>query len=186
MKQPPGYVHPYFPNHVCRLRKALYGLKQAPRAWYQRFAVFITSIGFCSSRSDCSLFTYKQGIYQIYLLLYVDDIILTASSPSLITRVIDRLSSEFSMTDLGSLSFFLGIAASRTSEGLFLSQSAFAKEILSRADMSSCNPCRTPTDTNPKISPDRAPVSDPTLYRSLVGALQYLTSTRLDIAYVVQ
>lgn len=59
MKQPPSYVHPSFPDHVCRLRKALYGLKQAPRAWYQRFAVFISSLGFTSSRSDTSLFYFS-------------------------------------------------------------------------------------------------------------------------------
>ncbi|KAJ9557448.1 hypothetical protein OSB04_012062, partial [Centaurea solstitialis] len=106
MKQPPGYAHPSYPNHVCRLRKALYGLKQAPRAWFQRFAVFITSLGFSSSKSDSSLFVYHHGRDTIYLLLYVDDIILTASSPDLVTRVISRLSSEFQMTDLGALFFW--------------------------------------------------------------------------------
>lgn len=84
MKQPPGYVHPHHLDHVCSLRKALYDLKQAPRAWYQRFAVYISSIGF-TSRSDNSLFTFHRGLEIIYLLLYVDDIILTYSNPSLIT-----------------------------------------------------------------------------------------------------
>lgn len=71
---------------------------------------------------------------------------------SLITQVISRLSTEFAMTDLGSLSFFLGISATRSAQGLFLSQTAFAKEILSRADMTSCNPYSKPTDTKPKLS----------------------------------
>ncbi|KAJ9545500.1 hypothetical protein OSB04_025207 [Centaurea solstitialis] len=186
MKQPPGYVHPSYPNHVCRLRKALYGLKQAPRAWFQRFAVFITSLGFYSSKSDSSLFVYHHGRDTIYLLLYVDDIILTASSPDLVTRVISRLSSEFQMTDLGALSFFLGVAATRSSSGLFLSQSVFAQEIISRAGMDTCNPCSTPADTKSKLPSSGAPVSDPTLYRSLAGALQYLTFTRPDISYAVQ
>ncbi|KAJ9564595.1 LOW QUALITY PROTEIN: hypothetical protein OSB04_000561, partial [Centaurea solstitialis] len=186
MSQPPGYVDSNFPDHVCRLRKALYGLKQAPRAWYQRFAVYLSSLGFISSKTDTSLFTYHRGSDTIYLLLYVDDIILTASSPSLISRVISQLSSEFPMSDLGPLSFFLGIAASRSKSGLFLSQTAFAQEILARADMVSCNPCSTPADTKTKLAVDGEPVSDPTLYRSLAGALQYLTFTRPDIAYAVQ
>lgn len=186
MRQPPGYVNPQFPDHVCRLKKALYGLKQAPRAWYQRFAVYISSLGFRSSKSDTSLFIYHHGSDVIYLLLYVDDIILTASSPALVTRVISRLSSEFPMSDLGPLSFFLGISATRSSSGLFLAQAAFTQEILARADMVSCNPCSTPTDTKPKLSSDGEPFDDPTLYRSLAGALQYLTFTRPDIAYAVQ
>ncbi|KAJ9551722.1 hypothetical protein OSB04_015767 [Centaurea solstitialis] len=186
MRQPPGYVNVSFPDHVCRLRKALYGLKQAPRAWYHRFAVYLSSLGFLSSKTDTSLFTYHRGSDTIYLLLYVDDIILTASSPTLISMVISKLSSEFPMSDLGPLSFFLGIAASRSNHGLFLSQSAFAQEILARADMVSCNPCSTPPDTKTKLAVDGEPVSDPTLYRSLAGALQYLTFTRPDIAYAVQ
>ena len=186
MKQPPGYVHPKYPYYVCCLRKALYGLKQAPRAWYQRFAAYIAFIGFVSSHSDTSLFTFHRGFETIYLLLYVYDMILTASSPSLITRVIHRLSSEFAMTDLGPLSYFLGIAATRSQDSFFLSQTAFAREILSRTDMSTCNPCSTPTDTKPKLSLSGAPVSDPTLYRSLAGALQYLAFHRRDIAYAVQ
>ncbi|KAJ9552888.1 LOW QUALITY PROTEIN: hypothetical protein OSB04_016933 [Centaurea solstitialis] len=186
MRQPPGYVNRAFLGHVCCLRKALYGLKQAPRAWYQRFAVYLFSLGFLSSKTDTSLFTYHRGSDTIYLLLYVDDIILTASSPSLISMVISQLSSEFPMSDLGPLSFFLGIAASRSKSRLFLSQSAFAQEILARADMVSCNPCSTPADTKIKLAVDGEPVSDPTLYRSLAGALQYLTFTRPDIAYAVQ
>ncbi|KAJ9557675.1 hypothetical protein OSB04_012289 [Centaurea solstitialis] len=186
MRQPPGYVNRSFPDHVCRLRKALYGLKQAPRAWYHRFAVYLSSLGFLSSKTDTSLFTYHRGSDTIYLLLYVDDIILTASSPTLISMVISKLSSEFPMSDLGPLSFFLGIAASRSKSGLFLSQSAFAQEILARADMVSCNPCSTPADTKTKLAIDGEPVPDPTLYRSLAGALQYLTFTRPDIAYAVQ
>jgi len=186
MRQPPGYVDSHYPTHVCRLRKALYGLKQAPRAWYQRFAIYLTSLGFSSSKTDSSLFVYHRGQDTIYLLLYVDDIILTASSSRLVTSVISRLSSEFPMSDLGPLSFFLGISASRSSSGLFLSQTTFAQEILARADMATCNPCSTPADTRSKLSADGDPVSDPTQYRSLAGALQYLTFTRPDIAYAVQ
>ncbi|GKA72404.1 hypothetical protein Tco_0778620 [Tanacetum coccineum] len=92
----------------------------------------------------------------------------------------------FAMTDLGSLNYFLGVSAQRSKSGLFLSQSKFAEEILERAHMQHCNPCKTPVDTESKLGSDGDPVSDPTLYRSLAGALQYLTFTRPDISYAVQ
>lgn len=85
MHQPPGYVNNQFLDHVCHLHKALYGLMQAPRAWYQHFVVYLSMLGFISSKSDCSLFTYHRGPATIYLLLYVDNIILTTSSPTLIS-----------------------------------------------------------------------------------------------------
>nr|GEZ17775.1 ribonuclease H-like domain-containing protein [Tanacetum cinerariifolium] len=120
------------------------------------------------------------------LLLYVDDIILTASSLVFLPRTITSLYGEFAMTNLGSLNYFLGISAQRSASGLFLSQSTFVEEILERAHMQKCNPCRTPVDTESKLGSDGEPVSDPTLYRNLAGALQYLTFIRPDLSYVVQ
>nr|GEU98900.1 hypothetical protein [Tanacetum cinerariifolium] len=101
-------------------------------------------------------------------------------------RIIALLHSEFAMTDLGSLNYFLGISAQRSSLGMFLSQLKFAEEILERAHMQNCNPCMTPVDTESKLGSDGDHVSDPTLYRSLAGALKYLTFTRPDLSYVVQ
>jgi hypothetical protein len=89
--QPAGFVDNSRPDHVCRLNKSLYGLKQAPRAWYSRFATHILSLGFVSAKSDPSLFIYHHGHDNIYLLLYVDDIVLTASSDSLLQWVITAL-----------------------------------------------------------------------------------------------
>ncbi|GJW18476.1 ribonuclease H-like domain-containing protein [Tanacetum coccineum] len=121
-----------------------------------------------------------------YLLLYMDDIILTASSTSLLQRIISLLHAEFAMTDLGPLNYFLGISAMRTTSGIFLSQTKYATEILKQAQMLNCNPCRTPIDTEKKLGLEGSPVTDPTLYRSLVGSLQYLTFTRPDLSYAVQ
>ncbi|XP_051228862.1 uncharacterized mitochondrial protein AtMg00810-like [Lolium perenne] len=105
-----------------------------------------------------------------YLLLYVDDIIVTASSTAFLQHLLDRLHSEFAMTDLGDLHFFLGIAVSRSSDGLFLS-----------------HPVPTQVDTQSKLSATEGDlVPDATEYRSLAGALQYLTLTRPDISYAVQ
>lgn len=188
MHQPPGFYDRRTPNFVCRLKKSLYGLKQAPRAWYTRFASYITSHGFRSSACDNSLFIYNRDSSNIaYLLLYVDDIILTASNDTLLHDIIATLSREFAMTDLGRLHHFLGIKVSQQPHGIFLSQTQYAKDIIARASMSSCKPCTTPVDLSAKLSSTDGPLfSDPTLYRSLAGALQYLTFTRPDISYAVQ
>ncbi|GJU74540.1 ribonuclease H-like domain-containing protein [Tanacetum coccineum] len=118
--------------------------------------------------------------------LRVDDIILTASSTTLFQRIISSLHQEFDMKDLGAFNYFLGISITRDSRGMFLSQKKYAMELLERAHMANYNPTRSPVDTESKLGCDRDPVSDPSLYHSLVGGLQYLTFTRPDISYVVQ
>jgi hypothetical protein len=169
------------------LNKSLYGLKQAPRTWFTCFTSYLISIGFVASKCDSSLFILRRGTDIAYLLLYVDDIILTANTTSLLRSVTTSLSTEFSMTDLGALHHFLGITVHRTSSGMFLSQQQYALEILERANMLHCNPLSTPIDARSKLSAhDGTPFHDPSHYRSLAGALQYLTITRPDIAYAVQ
>ncbi|XP_062093756.1 uncharacterized mitochondrial protein AtMg00810-like [Humulus lupulus] len=122
-----------------------------------------------------------------YILLYVDDIIPTASSSTLRKSIMTLLNSEFSIKDLGPMSYFLGIAVTRHAGGLFLSQKKYAEEIIERVDMSSCNSCPTPVDTKPKLSAKtNTPYEDPSHYHSLAGALQYLTFTRPGISYAVQ
>jgi hypothetical protein len=83
MHQPPGFRHPQFPDHVCLLKKSFYGLKQAPHDWYQRFTDYVATIGFSHSMSYHSLYIYHHGNDIEYILLYVDDIILVASSDTL-------------------------------------------------------------------------------------------------------
>uniref|UniRef100_A0A2N9HKD0 Uncharacterized protein n=1 Tax=Fagus sylvatica TaxID=28930 RepID=A0A2N9HKD0_FAGSY len=182
---PPGYIDPRFPNHVCQLKKALYGLKQAPRAWFQRFSSFLLQLGFYCSRADTSLFVFHKHSDMIYLLLYVDDIILTGNNPSLLEKFTCRLNSEFTTKDLGSLSYFLGLEATPTTNGLFISQLKYAHDILIRAQLLDSKPVHTPMVVSQHLSADSPLFSDPTLYRSLVGALQYLTITRPDIAHAV-
>ncbi|XP_021766649.1 uncharacterized protein LOC110731122 [Chenopodium quinoa] len=123
MHQPMGFRDRHFPDHVCLLKKSLYGLKQAPKAWYERFADFVATIGFSHSKSDHSLFIFNNGTNIAYILLYVDDIILITSSDHLLKSIMTRLASEFAMKALGPLSYFLGIAVTRHTSGLFLSQS---------------------------------------------------------------
>jgi hypothetical protein len=186
-QQPVGFVDAERPDHVCLLDKSLYGLKQAPRAWYDRFAQFLLSIGFVASKSDTSLFILRRGSDAAYLLLYVDDVVLTASSAPLLRGLITKLMSEFSMKDLGALHFFLGISVARTASGFFLSQHKYANELLERANMLDCRAVSTPIDTRAKLSADAGdPIADASEYRSLVGGLQYLTMTRPDLSYAVQ
>jgi hypothetical protein len=134
-----------------------------------------------------SFFIYRRGSDTVYLLLYVNDIVLTASTADLLHRTIIALEREFAMKDLGPLHHFLGITVERRPQGLFLHQRQYAIDILEKAGMSDCKPCSTPVDTQAKLSEDDVPpVADATSYRSLTGALQYLTFSRLDIAYTVQ
>jgi hypothetical protein len=185
--QPAGFVDSSCPDMVCRLNRSLYGLKQAPRTWNHRFAVFLLTLGFVEAKSDTSLFIYHHGADTIYLLLYVDDIVLTASSEPLLRRIITVLQQEFAMKDLGVLHHFLGVTVGPHPAGSLLHQRQYTRDILERAGMNDCNPCSTSVDTEGKLSEaEGPPVSDPTAYRSLAGALQYLTFTRPYITYAVQ
>jgi hypothetical protein len=184
--QPAGFVDPSCPDLVCRLNKSLYGLKQDPRAWYSRFATFLLTLGFVEAKLDTSLFIYHLADGVAYLLLYVDDIVLTASSPQLLQRIISSLQQGFAMKDLGQLLHFLGVTIEHRQTGLLLNQRQYALDILERAGMTDCKPYSTPVDTQAKLSATLGdPVVDPTAYRSLAGALHYLTFTRPDLTYVV-
>ena len=126
------------------------------------------------SKADNSLFIFKQGIQMAYVLLYVDDIMLKASSPSLIQKIITQLKGEFPMTDMGWLHHFLDIKANFNKQRMFLNQHVYAQDIINWARMSECKPCATPVDLKSKLSAGEGnPIPDPTSYRSVDGALQY-------------
>ncbi|KAK1653747.1 hypothetical protein QYE76_071552 [Lolium multiflorum] len=149
--KPIGFVDTERADDVCLLSRSLYGLKQAPRAWYQRIAGFLHHLGFRSTRSNASLFVYRTGHDMAYLLMYVDDIILTASTAGLLRQLTDSLRAEFALKDLGPLHYFLGI------------------EVVRR-----------------QAPADGSLASDAPFYRSIAGALQYLTLTRPELQYAVQ
>jgi hypothetical protein len=144
--QPTCFTNPAKPDLVCRLNKSLYGLKQAPRAWYKWFATYMTSLGFIEAKLDTSLFILRHGPDMVYLLLYVDDIILTASSSELLRRTIAALQREFAMKDLRPLHHFLGITVEHHPDGLFLHQSTYTLDVIKRVTMTDCKPCTTPVD----------------------------------------
>jgi histone deacetylase 1/2 len=122
MKQPPGYENPNAPYHVCKLDKSLYGLKQAPRAWFSKLSSKLQELGFLASKADTSLFIYNKSGMIIFVLVYVDDIIVTSSSNKAITALLQDLGSAFALKDLGDLHFFLGIEVNKFNQGIILTQ----------------------------------------------------------------
>jgi len=144
MRQPPGFEDARFPNYVCKLDKAIYGLKQAPRAWYSRLSSKLLSLGFVASKSDTSLFIYSKSNTVIFMLIYVDDIIVTGSSMEAISALLRDLRADFALKDLGNLNYFLGIEVKPTQHGIVLSQSKYASDILKRVHMTNCKPVSTP------------------------------------------
>jgi hypothetical protein len=186
MEQPQGFHDKNQPDFVCRLHKAIYGLKQAPRAWFTRLSTFLLDIGFTASLVDNSLFVLISGAVQIYILVYVDDIILTGTHPLALTSLICKLQQEFPLKDLGPLSFFLGIQVSRSSHGLHLCQKKYITDILTGTHMDGAKPAKSPCSSASKLSRyDGTPLDDPSIYRHVVGALQYCTLTRPEISFSV-
>ncbi|XP_028772189.1 uncharacterized protein LOC114729360 [Neltuma alba] len=122
----------------------------------------------------------------VFILIYVDDILITGNNPVYLKQFVVRLNSLFSLKDLGPLYFFLGIEIFRDSSGLYLNQGKYTLDILKKLNMLDCAPVPTPMVTGRIFSKtDGDLMKDPSLYRRAIGSLQYLTTTRPDIAYSV-
>nr|KYP42471.1 hypothetical protein KK1_036106 [Cajanus cajan] len=186
MSQPPGFVQSGNKTLVCKLKKALYGLKQAPHAWFERLTSVLLQLGFTKSKCDPSLFILSQSTATVYMLVYVDDIILTGTSSVLLQKLVDELHANFSLKDIGSLDYFLGIEVKATPQGgLLLSQDKYITDLLTRVKMEDCKGISTPMIGGQQLTKDGILFDDPTLYRSIVGALQHATITRPEIAFSV-
>ena len=109
MRQPPGFVDHTQPHHLCCLTKAIYGLKQAPRAWHARLASALRTHAFVPSKADTSLFLFQRPRVTMYLLVYVDDIILVSSPSTAVDALVSALGRDIAVKDLGQLHFFQGI-----------------------------------------------------------------------------
>ncbi|TQD79662.1 hypothetical protein C1H46_034794 [Malus baccata] len=182
MQQPPGFEDSLHPNHICHHHKSLYGLKQAPRAWYDKLHGALTSLGFTGSQSDHSLFVKTDPM--VFILVYVDDIIVTGPSTSACQQVITQLSSMFPIKNLGTLHYFLGIEVKRSSKGIYISQTKYILDLLKKAHMDGVKPSATPLSTS-KLDHTSPLLDNAAQYKSLVGALQYLTWTRPDFSFAV-
>lgn len=186
MFQPPGF-HTGSASTVCRLRKSLYGLRQAPRAWFDKLKFTLLKLGFVAAKSDSSLFIRKTSDSLLYLLVYVDDIILTGSNSEEVAKFVTLLHTQFALKDLGPLSYFLGIHVTPTTGGgLILHQTKYISDLLAKVNMHISKPQATPMVAGTKLlDSGSASFDDPHFYRATVGALQYICITRPDLAYSV-
>ena len=146
MMQPEGFVDPTNAGKICKLQKSIYGLKQASRQWYLKFDETIRKFGFKENEEDnCIYAKFRSGKF-IFLILYVDDILLASSDVGLLLETKKFLSSNFDMKDLGEASFVLGIEIhrDRTKGVLGLSQKAYLEKVLKKYSMHMCKPSPAP------------------------------------------
>jgi hypothetical protein len=174
MKQPPGYEDTQHSNYVCRLDKAIYGLKQAPRAWYSRLSSKLEMLGFTPSKGNTSLFFLSNKQVTMFILVYVDDIIVACSSQGATNALLKSLEEDFALKDLGELHYFLSIEVTKTKEGILLSQQKYENELLKRAGMIGCKAVSTSLSTSEKLSAHNGELlgpNDAMNYWSIVGGL---------------
>ena len=154
MEQPPGFVAQGESGLMCRLRLSLYGLQQSLRAWFGRFSSIVQEFGMLCSTRDHSVFYHHNSSGQcIYLVVYVDDIVITGSDQDGIQKLKQHLFTHFQIKDLGKLEYFLGIEIAQSSSAVVLSQRKYAFDILEETGMLDCKPVDTPMDANVKLVP---------------------------------
>nr|GEX91723.1 retrovirus-related Pol polyprotein from transposon TNT 1-94 [Tanacetum cinerariifolium] len=182
--QPLGFVSKQYPDYVYALDKSLYRLKQAPRAWYDVLLQFLIDNGFQKGSIDTTLFVKKKGKHIMLIQLYVDDIIFGSTNPKYCTMFSDLMVKCFEMRMIGEMKFFLGLQVNKFSNGIFINQSNYILDILKRFGMENCDTVPTPMveQANLKLELVRKPV-DHIDYRSMIGSLMYVTSSRPDIMF---
>ncbi|CAA7057512.1 unnamed protein product [Microthlaspi erraticum] len=185
MKPPPGFRNDD-PTLVCQLRKSLYGLKQAPRCWFAKLRDALKKYGFLQSYADYSLFSRTKGSSEMYVLVYVDDLIIGGNDSSAIAEFKKYLGQCFHMKDLGPLKYFLGIEVARNPEGIFLCQRKYTLDIIGEVGLLGAKPVAQPIGQQHKLALSDSPLlGSPEKYRRLVGRLIYLNATRPDLTYHV-
>ncbi|GJW02050.1 retrovirus-related pol polyprotein from transposon TNT 1-94 [Tanacetum coccineum] len=180
--QPECFIDADHLSHVYKLKKALYGLKQAPRAWYDKLSSFLLQNHFFKGTIDPTLFIRCFDDDILVVQVYVDDIIFGSTHPKYTQLFSDLMKSCFKMSMMGEMTFFLGLQVNQSPYGIFINQSSYVLEILKKYGMESCDLVGTPKEIKDKLDLDQngSPV-DATKYRSMIGALMYLTSSRMDI-----
>jgi hypothetical protein len=186
VNQPPGFVTPGKEQMVYRLHKALYGLRQAPCAWNSKLDASLNKLGFSRCKTEHGLYVRAGGGARLIVGVYVDDLLVVGESVDEIQRFKQEMMQTFKMSDLGDLSYYLGIAVKQSKEGITLCQSLYASKLLDRVGLGSCNGCAVPMENRLKLSKrSSAPPVDATVYRSLIGSLRYLLNTRPDLSFSV-
>lgn len=172
------------PNLLCKLRKLLYGLKQASRQWYSKLVGALSFKGFTTSLNDYSLFFQKLGGLVSIIAVYVNDILITGDDHKEIQALKVFLHQGFKIKDLGFLHYFIGMKILRDQIGIIISQQKYSLDLLQEFDVSHVPCASSPTDPSHRLSADSDEyILDPTLYRHLIGKLNYLTHTRLDLCF---
>jgi hypothetical protein len=195
MKQPEGYVVKGKNEMVCKMKKSLYDLKQSPRTWYKKFDTYMLELGFTRSKEDHCVYFKLIGDHLIYLVLYVDDMLLIGNNKEIIQNVKTQLSSKFDMKDIGASNFILGMEIKRDQKKrkLWLNQRKYVETILQRSNMQECKPFKVPIPVAVKLYADQCPKTHEeeedmshVTYVSAVGSLMYaMVCTRPDIAHAV-
>ena len=186
VEQPEGFSLTDKSDYVCKLKKALYGLKQAPRAWYARLDKYLQDKGFKRGSVDNNLYIKTEGDDLLIVLVYVDDIIFGCTNNLSVQWFANSMKSEFEMSMIGELSYFLGLQICQKPGGMFLSQEKYLKEMLKKFRMEDSTPVSTPMVSGCKLSKDdSSPEVDQKMYRSMIGSLLYITASRPDIMHAV-
>ncbi|GKD30867.1 putative RNA-directed DNA polymerase [Tanacetum coccineum] len=152
--------------------QSLYGLKHTPRAWFECLSKALFDLDFKGSKTDPSLFIYSRGDTLLYILVYVDNIIVTGNNKGTIDNIICQLGSAFALKDLGPLNYFLGIEIVPHVFGILLYQKKYILKLLQSVGLSNCNPVSSPMLTSSSLSlEDRSALFNPVKYRQVVGSL---------------
>ncbi|GJY94361.1 retrovirus-related pol polyprotein from transposon TNT 1-94 [Tanacetum coccineum] len=183
VNQPDGFVNLHHPDKVYHLKKALYGLKQAPSARYDELSNFLVSKGFLKGSIDPTLFITKHEDDILLVKIYVYDIIFGSTNPKISKKFEKLMHNKFGMSMMGELKFFLGIQIHQSSRGIFINQAMYAQEILKKHGMTSCDRIGTPVATKPLDADLSGTPVDQKKYHSMVGALMYLITSKLDIVH---
>ncbi|XP_070051729.1 uncharacterized protein [Nicotiana tomentosiformis] len=171
---------------VCKLKKSLYGLRQASRQWFFKLSEALLSKGYISSLNDYSLFTKSTSDSLVVLAVYVDDILLAKNDLSEMQSLKSYLDATFKIKDLGLVHYFLGLEISLHPQGYIMSQQKFTSDLLYEFNCQHFSSVLTPLDPSVKLTMDIGePISNPSLYRRLVGKLNFLQNTRPDISFSV-
>ncbi|GJS28841.1 putative ribonuclease H-like domain-containing protein [Tanacetum coccineum] len=184
--QPPGFEDLDFPNRVYKVEKVLYRLHQAPRAWYETLLTYLLDNRFQRGKIDKTLFIRKNKGDILLLQVYVDDIFFSSTKKSLCTKFEKMMHKKFQMSSMGELIFFLGLQVKHKEDKIFISQDKYVTEILKKFGFSDVKTANTPMETHKPLLKDADGEDvDEHLYRSMIGSLMYLTSSRPDIMFAV-
>nr|GEW12889.1 copia protein [Tanacetum cinerariifolium] len=182
VSQPLGFIDPKFLNKVYKVIKALYGLHQAPRAWYATLSTFLVQSGYRRGLINKTLFIKKDKKDIMLVQVYVDDIIFGSTKKSWCDEFEALMKNMFYMSSMGELTFFLRLQVMQKEDGIFISQDKYVAEILKKFDFLSVKNTSTPIETKkPLVKDEEAADVDVHLYRSMIGFLMYLTTSRPDI-----